>query len=157
MNIFSTFFNIAKKETVQRSGIKGLIKDMHEDVVAYRREKQTEESPPVSPDFNPEDFKRAYKTLQLTTMISSAFLAFMIAYIFTSEDFIGFFSIGAFLVIGIFWHFSFVIRAYRARIVFENWNKRVDPFNVTLDEVFEVMLSSPKIIFPFLCSLPSQK
>lgn len=154
MNIFSTFLNIAKKETTGRSGIKGLIKDMHQDVVSYRKEKQSSDSPSVSEDFLPEDFQSAYKNLQITTGISFSFISFMAAYIFTSEDFIGLFSIGAFLVIGLFWHFSFVIRAYRARVIFENWGKRQDPFSVSAEEVLENALANPKILLPFLCPLP---
>lgn len=157
MNIISTFINIAKKETVHRSGIKELIKDMHEDSISYRKEHQDEASSAIQEGFTREQFVKAYKNLQMTTVVSSSFLAFMIAYIFTSEDFIGFFSIGAFVAIGLFWHFSFVVRAYRARVVWDIWDKRHQPLVVSTREVFESLFSDPKIFFPFLCNLNVQE
>lgn len=157
MNIFSTFYNIAKKETAGKSSFRALIKEMREESVSYRKEKQNDESLPVPEGFTKSQFVSAYKNLQLTTVISTSFLAFMFAYIFTSDGLIGFFSIGAFLVIGIFWHFSFVIRAYRARIIFDNWDKRTKPFVVSNEEIIESALTSPKILFPFLCDLAIQE
>lgn len=157
MNIFSTFFNIAKKETVHRSGLTDLIKDMHSDSVAYRKERQSEESSALQDNFNREQFLKAYKNLQITTVISTSFLSFMIAYMFVSEDLLSLFSIAAFVVIGFFWHLSFVIRAYRARIVWDSWDKKSKPLTVTMSEVVEAILADPKTLLPFLCQLKMQK
>lgn len=155
MNIFSTFSGIAKKETSGRSQVRGLIKDMHSDVVAYRKEHQSDDSPAVSSDFSAEQFQRAYKTLQLTTLISTSFLVFMLSYLFFAQGMLMFFSILAFSVIGLFWHLSFVIRAYRARIVYANWGDRLKPLKVTSEEIADALMSDPKAFLPFLCPLIS--
>lgn len=154
-NIFSTFTDIAKKETAGRSQVRSLIKDMHSDVVTYRREHQAEESPAVDTNFSIEEFRRAYRTLQITTVISTSFLAFMLSYLFFAEGILMFFSVVAFSTIGLFWHLSFVIRAYRARLVYDDWDNRHKPLKVTSEEISDALMSSPKAFLPFLCPLKS--
>lgn len=156
MNIVSQFLNIAKKETIGRSGLRSLIKDMHEDVVDYRKENQRDDSVAVSSEITIGQFRAFYRNLQLTSLISFSFIVFMICYFFLSQGLMIKFTISAFFFISLLWHFSFVIRAYRARIVFSDWDNRCNPLKISFEEVFDELLHDPRAFAPFLISLPKE-
>lgn len=153
MNIFSQFTHIAKKETIGRSNIRSLIKDMHTDVVDYRREKQTEDASAVSDEMTISRFASAYKTLQFTSLISFSFLIFMLAYVFVADEWMLKFTICAFLVISTLWHLSFVIRAYRARLIYADWEKRNRPLVVNFEEILDAIFHDPRVFVPFVLGL----
>lgn len=153
MNIISQFASIAKKETVGRSNIRSLIKDMHSDVVDYRKNNQADESIAVAETMTRKQFAKAYRNLQATSLISFSFVLFMIAYFFLAEGWMIKFTISAFFVISFLWHLSFVIRAYRARLVYDDWEKRLKPLKIGFEEVADALIHDPRVFAPFVMAL----
>jgi len=130
VGIFETFKNIAKKETVRRSKLPGLVKDMRSDIVEHRRTTFTPDAPAVDADTSKSEFSEQYKTVQNMSLVSFIYVLCMATYstytaVQSENVFSGnFITVICLLVIGSLWHFSFCVRALRARRVASLWENR---------------------------------
>lgn len=159
MGIFGIFKNILKKETVGRVNLPGLVRDMREDSVAYRKNMVHKEAPAVSPSMTKAEFSQAYRNLQISSVISSSYLCGLVAYLIINPDLMLLITGTAMGIIGVLWHFSFVIRAYRAREIARKWEIRTEPLLTSPSEVIDASMSDPTVLLPVFKSLafPSDK
>lgn len=153
MGFIGIFRNILAKETTRRAQLPALVKQMREDSVKYRREHMRADSPAVDPSTTIEEFKSAYRNLQICSVISFSYLVGILIYNIKSPS--GMLLVTSIVmgIVGLLGHFSFVIRAYRAREVAENWETRHESFAVSVSEVIDAALTDPLALLPALKGL----
>ena len=159
MGFIGIFQKILRKETTGRAQLPGLVRDMRNDAVAYRRQHMHKDAPAVEASMTESSFRKAYRNLQICSVISFSYLVGIIVYNVKTPDMMLFVTSLAMGVIGLIGHFSFVVRAYRAREVASQWSRRGEPMRVTPSEVIDASLSDPLILMPALKALhfPSDK
>lgn len=149
MGIIHTFKEIAKKETVRRSKLPGLVRDMRNDIVEFRRTKMTVDSPAVGNDTSKSEFVGAYKNVGRMSLISSVYLIGIGIYLFTLTDAQSIIAMVCLFLVGVLWHISFCLRSLRARRVAEDWSNRDRPMKMSYSEFFDEVLGDPLTLLPF--------
>lgn len=153
------FKGILLKETSRRAQLPGLVRHMRDEVVSYREEKFHREAPAIAPETTVEQVSSGYRLLQRCSDVSFLYLAGTLAYNILNPGLMLALMSLALGTIGVMWHFSFVIRAYRAREVVKDWENRHKPYFVTYSEVIDAAMADPLILLPTLKPLrfPSGK
>jgi hypothetical protein len=148
MGFIGIFRSILRKETVGRSNLPGLVRDMRNDSVKYRKEMVHKDAPAVSKSVTKSEFAKSYRNLQISSVISTSYLCGLSAYMALRPELMLIVTGLAMGIVGALWHFSFVIRGYRAREVAGMWESRFDCLITSPSEVFDASISDPLVLFP---------